>query len=31
MFIYGLIAGTVLGIFFASLCQASARADKENK
>ena len=31
MFTIGLIAGFVAGIFFASLCQASARADKENK
>lgn len=31
MFIFGLIVGFLVGIFFASLCQASARADKENK
>lgn len=32
MFTIGLIAGFVAGIFFASLCQASARADrKDNK
>ena len=32
MFILGLIVGTFVGFFFASLCAASARADrKDNK
>ena len=32
MFILGLIVGTWFGFFFASLCVASARADrKDNK
>lgn len=31
MFIIGLTVGFIVGFFFASLCQASARADKENK
>lgn len=30
MFIFGLIVGANLGFFFASLCVASARADRED-